>query len=150
MRGAKRPKLKVSPKGKKKPKIAFSSDAKEGHPKWAFSLIDWDGPWSPLGMGKDKPDNRGNVIRKIIERLGNSEKTTWGDLKGSGSHLVGVDKLIRRAQLRLEASKIIVDELFSLRLSNKERIWGVLERDTLAILWWDSNHEICPSTKKHT
>ncbi|RKZ46349.1 MAG: hypothetical protein DRR00_24365, partial [Candidatus Parabeggiatoa sp. nov. 3] len=43
-----------------------------------------------------------------------------------------------------------IDELFSLRLSGKERLWGILDNHILKILWWDANHDVWPSKKKHT
>jgi len=37
------------------------------------------------------------------------------------------------------------DALVSLRLSGKERVWGILQENALLLLWWDPGHEICPS-----
>ena len=42
------------------------------------------------------------------------------------------------------------EELYSLRLSGRSRVWGLKEAGIFWILWWDPNHEICPSYKKNT
>jgi predicted DNA-binding transcriptional regulator AlpA len=42
------------------------------------------------------------------------------------------------------------NDLFSLRLSSLERLWGLRSNDVFSVLWWDPNHQICPSPKKHT
>jgi len=41
-----------------------------------------------------------------------------------------------------------IDELFSLRLSSKECLWGILDNHILKILWWNMNHEVWPSKKE--
>ena len=46
--------------------------------------------------------------------------------------------------------KIECDEVFSLRLSGKERIIGFLELGVLEILCYDPGHEFIQSSKKHT
>lgn len=67
------------------------------------------------------------------------------------SHNIEVNQIVKDAQRRLEEIRQAdVDELFSLRLSGKERIWGIVDRNIFKILWWDPKHEICPSAKKHT
>ena len=67
------------------------------------------------------------------------------------NHSVEIDKLSSTAQTRLTEIQLDdIDELVSLRLSAKERIWGILEQGVLIILWWDPNHQVCPSNLKHT
>ena len=60
-------------------------------------------------------------------------------------------KLCSHAQKRLVEMKLDdVDEVHSLRLSGVHRVWGILTENVLTLLWWDPNHEVCPSLKKHT
>lgn len=76
---------------------------------------------------------------------------TWSGVMGNGSHPVPLDNLTTEAVRRLEEiGQADVDELFSLRLSGKERIWGIRDRHILKVLWWDPDHLVCPSIKKHT
>jgi hypothetical protein len=39
------------------------------------------------------------------------------------------------------------DELWTLRLSGPERIWGVFREGVFHILFWDPNHQICLSLR---
>ena len=93
------------------------------------------------------------VYSDIICKLADLEGQTWAEIEsasggkapghGSNSHNVPVADLISEAQKRLvKIHKDDIDELFSLRLSSKERIWGILDRGVLQILWYDRNHEI--------
>jgi hypothetical protein len=44
-----------------------------------------------------------------------------------------------------------VDELFSLRMGGaKKRIYGIRDRGTLQVIWWDPEHEIYPTEPKNT
>jgi hypothetical protein len=70
---------------------------------------------------------------------------TGGRSHGNNSHNISVSELIKEARDRLaEINLDDVDELFSLRLEGKIRIWGMLDNDVLKILWYDPKHEICP------
>lgn len=42
------------------------------------------------------------------------------------------------------------DALVSLGLTGRERIWGFIANGVMNLLWWDPNHEVCPSLLKHT
>jgi hypothetical protein len=77
---------------------------------------------------------------------------TWAELDGaSGSHSVAVDDLCSDARERL--LKLRMDEqgqLYSLRITGEQRVWGVRDIAILRVLWWDPEHQVCPSPKKHT
>ena len=67
------------------------------------------------------------------------------------NHNVSVDKLIKEAQERLlEIFSEQLDELTSLRLTGNQRVWGKIYEGVMDLLWWDAEHRICPSYKKHT
>jgi hypothetical protein len=115
-------------------------------PAWRFYQLDWDGPWGWRDIEVEK-------WQEIFYKLGHFETRTWADIKGDGNnHAVEIQSCPnpevpkRLAEIHLDD----IDELFSLRLSGKERVWGILEAHILKILWWDPNHEVWPSTKKHT
>ena len=87
----------------------------------------------------------------LKDKLSNFESMTWNEiLANTGSHQVKIDKLSKEAKSYLEKMNYGVDELLSLRLSGKERVWGILAEGILDILWWDPHHQVCPSLKKHT
>lgn len=93
----------------------------------------------------------GKLLLEIRDKLRNFESMTWGEIMGRESHLVPTKSLCKKAIERLaELNLDELEELFSLRLSGRERVWGVLEHNVLTLLWWDPDHEVCPSLKKHT
>ena len=94
-------------------------------------------------------ENHRHFVEVIIPKLSAYEKMTWAEIKGP-SHNVSCDKCIKDAQKELQDLHIYYDEIFSLRLTGEKRIWGILEKGVLNILWYDEKHEICPSHKKHT
>jgi hypothetical protein len=113
-------------------------------PEFRAEQMDMDGPW---GWRKfDSPQ-----LQEMLQKIFESQKLTWQDLRTNGSHLVNRQDLCSEAQKRLlEIQKEDLDDLFSLRLSGRKRIWGIKEGNVLWLLWWDPAHEVCPSPKKHT
>jgi len=78
---------------------------------------------------------------------------TWAEISKDKKkyHPIRVDKLATEARKRLEELRQDdVDVLWSLRVQGKPRIWGIREGRVLKLLWWDPNHEVCPSKLKHT
>ncbi len=75
----------------------------------------------------------------------------WHDIERSGSHFIDVSALTKTARDRLaELGQDDEDELFSIRLTGRERVFGIRDRWIFKILWWDPDHQVCPSYKKHT
>jgi len=99
--------------------------------------------WHSVGVTK---------FHDIRDKLANFETMTWSKiLRGSQNHAILRVDLCQDAQKRLRALKLDdIDSLISLRLSGTERIFGILERGVLRVLWWDPEHRICPSPKRHT
>ena len=76
---------------------------------------------------------------------------TWKAIGTNGSHPVALNDLDKTARDRLaELNLDDIDHLYSLRLSGTERVWGILDRSILKVLWWDPDHQVCPAAKKHT
>ena len=91
-----------------------------------------------------------NKLGEIRNKLADFESMTWHEILGKNSHLIPVSGICKAARDRLELLKQDdIDELLSLRLSGKQRIWGILEDQALKVLWWDPEHLVCPSSKKH-
>lgn len=115
-------------------------------PSWRFGMLDLNGPWGWLNIKlKD-------LLVEIVDKLKNFESMTWGEIeRNKKSHLISLDKIAKKAQERLRERELDdLEELYSLRLSGKERIWGKRENEAFYIIWWDPNHSVCPAQKKHT
>ncbi|MEO5370726.1 MAG: hypothetical protein H7833_11710 [Magnetococcus sp. DMHC-1] len=113
---------------------------------WQLRHMDMDGPfgWRVL-QGK-------NVFwDDIFPKLKNFEAMTWQEIAGDRHHAIQVDQLSSQAQRRLaELNLDDIDEVFSLALGGRERIVGIRERSRFLVLWWDPDHQVCFSHKKHT
>lgn len=73
------------------------------------------------------------------------ESATHGNKGKSNSHHVPIKNLCSEAQKRLREIKLDdIDEIYSLRLEGKLRIYGIRKYNYLKILWIDPNHEIYP------
>ena len=106
--------------------------------------MDHGGDW-----GWDKFESA--CMQELLTKIFEFQKLSWQDLKNSGSHFVRVGDLCSMAQKRLQViKKEDLDELFSLRLTGRKRIWGIKEGNILWLLWWDPEHKVCSSPKKHT
>jgi hypothetical protein len=93
----------------------------------------------------------GELLLEIHEKLRSFESMTLGEILGRNNHCVEVSQLCKRAKDRLAEMHLDDnDELLSLHLTGLRRVWGILEHNVVTLLWWDPNHEICPSPKKHT
>lgn len=118
-------------------------------PSWCFELVDDKGIWSPYRVN----------FKSIVEHLVNHERMTWNEIfkkthdgNKSSNHYISPDKICKDAQDRFKELNLeeYADFLYSIRLNNKIRIFGLLRDGVFYILWYDENHEICPSHLKHT
>lgn len=154
-KGEKRPSSHVPDRGKQ-PRSEVSIDQtrtprsipvnpRARNPVWAFRIVDTQGPW-----GWSRMD--GQRLGEVLERFKAFESMTWQEIDGpTGGHGVEVSQLCKEAQNRLaEIRQDDADVLFSLRLTGKRRVWGILEEHVYKVLWWDPEHEVCPSKLKHT
>jgi hypothetical protein len=144
---AKHPRVRVSiPAATKLPRGRSLADVSDKKFNWRVSDIDFEGPF-----GWDGADIR-QLMSDIVPKLHNYETMTWSEVDGpSGSHSVEFGQLCKEARDRLaEIGKEHQEYLFSLRITGECRVWGVKDLAILRILWWDPNHAVCPSPKKHT
>jgi hypothetical protein len=116
-------------------------------PAWSFTKIDYDGTWgwNDVHFAKHKEE--------IFEKLSHFESMTWAEILKAkkNHHAIDIDKLHRDAQKRLEALELNdIDELMSLRLTGEKRVFGIRDGRVLQLLWYDPEHEVCPSALKHT
>lgn len=136
-----------------KRKIAASSSGPDSitdlKPNWKFDLLDLECPW-----GFTKQGSKQELVG-IIEKLKNFENQTWAEIDRNkkNNHSSHIKEMARAARKRLEDLKIDAQDqetLYALRLNGKERIWGIKEGPDFHFLWWDPEHEVYPSKKKHT
>lgn len=129
---------------------AVDREVLQAYPAWRVSILETQDPygWHTIDL---------TTFEHIRERLRNFETMTWRDILIVGkkqNHSVAVDRLCKQAKDRLEQLSLFgVEKLVSLRLSARERIWGIqdpMDKAVLKLLWWDPDHEICPSLKKYT
>ena len=92
-------------------------------------------------------------ILDIREKLGHLETRSWADIlvvAKKQNHSVQIVALCKEAQSRLNSmykGNLDIDSLVSLRLSGRERVWGILDQGVLVVLWWDPEHAVCPSLR---
>ena len=114
-------------------------------------MLDRNGEFALDYMSPDF--NHREVLCKLVE-YGNM---TWGEIKlqthdknnKTKHHYLDVTKLSFAAMQRIKAKHLEeeTDALFSLALQNKLRIIGVLRHDVFHLVWYDTKHQFCPSTK---
>lgn len=141
---------KVIPSGTKQIKSQENPESfMQKRPSWCFELVDEEGKWNPYRVD----------FKFIVEHLVNFERMTWDevfkkthDSGKSGNHYITPDKLCKNAQDRFRKLNLeeYADSLYSIRLNNLIRIFGLLRDGVFYILWFDEKHEICPSKLKHS
>jgi hypothetical protein len=133
----------LAPSSTKTPRLE-SAIGKAGYPVWRIGRADFDGPWCPKRMEKA-------ILLEILSKIRDFERAKWPEIERRGSHFIPIDRLIPEARRRLEMLKLDdTDYLFSLRLSGRERLWGLRVNDVFSLLWWDPDHQVCPATLGHT
>lgn len=133
------------PSQEKKPRIESIPNPNSLPPAWRLSMLEMVDPF-----GWHKIENK-EKLTEVLRKLGDFEKLTWNEIlvqRKKQNHSVNTGDLCKEAQDRLiEIKQDDIESLISLRLSGPERIWGIREESILKLLWWDPNHQVCPSTK---
>jgi len=112
---------------------------------WHIRIIDKDGTWGWEQIN-------GLTLRDdILSKMSNFETMEWSEILNRNNHAVPISEICPEAQKRLvRLQQDDVDEIISLHLTGKKRVWGIRDQNILKILWWDPHHTVCPSLKKHT
>lgn len=122
-------------------------------PSWSFARCDQDGKWAFTR------ENIGDEFWTVVfPFLKNIETQTWGEIVVGAKkqhHTIEVKDLNKCAQDRLRALHIECDEVVSLRVEGKIRIYGLWQMAMCCILWYDRDHGdnencVCRSKLKHT
>lgn len=130
----------------KTPRVSPSFDSGDKEtPVWLVGDIDLDGPFGWREVEKDL------FIDEILPKIRNFERMTWGEILGRRNHAIPISHLSKAAKKRLQERKLDdIEELVSLHLTGLQRVWGIRSQRELRLLWWDPDHGVCPSHKKHT
>jgi len=129
---------------RKVPRGVVTADYAGQFPLWAFRIVDLGGPWCWSALD-------GDGLREVLQRMKELETMTWHSITETGSHFIDVASLSKPARDRLmEIHQDDVDQLYSLRMAGRPRIFGIRDGGVFRVLWWDPRHEVCPSPKKHT
>ena len=134
------------PQPSKKPRIDSTlKNPMDQNPVWQVGILDVDGPWGWNTIEKEL------FFKNILPKVINFETMFWKEILKRYNHEVQVSEISPKAQMRLTQLDLDnTESLVSLRLSGSERIWGIRVDNILQILWWDPNHQVYPSLKKHT
>lgn len=144
----KTPKKKVDVTGCKHPKnIANPNSYLNKNPSWSFSHCDQNGKWSIYKCE--------NFNEDILKKLIGYEGMTWHEImqssggrkSGTNSHFIPMNDICKEAQKRVHELYFDFDEIFSLRLSSRKRLFGSIHDGVFNIIWYDPTHEICPVKK---
>lgn len=112
---------------------------------WSFSVMDFEGPF-----GWDKCDDHEKFI-EIFKRKKLFEGMTYNEILKTESHPIETYRLSKEARDRLVDLKLDEwDEVFSLRLTGRNRVFCLKDEGVMRILWWDPEHLVYPVEKKHT
>lgn len=116
-------------------------------PVWRFNRVDFEHP-------KWNLENCDVSVEQLYRKLKDFEGQTWQQIdkhSNGKNHFIEFSRMCKEAQER--AIKLHLDQfdsLYSLRLSGTLRLFGLLDDGEYSIIWYDCDHEICPSTKRHT
>ncbi len=112
---------------------------------WSFQLIDFEGQFGWKNCASPEK------FQDVLAKKKAFELMSFQELSQQGSHGISLSQLSKKAKDRLkDLSLDDLDELYSFRISGRERFWCIRDNAIMKVLWWDPHHEICPSIKRHT
>ena len=87
-------------------------------------------------------------LHKVRQRLKGLESMTWRDILITGkkqNHHIQISNLDKAARDHLKQLKIDDIDYVSLRVSAKERVFGIRDNAIVKLLWWDPDQRFLPS-----
>lgn len=101
----------------------------------------------PYGWHELSPVEVGRIRQKLSE----FETMTWNEIFTLGkkrNHSIPIVELrCPKAKKWLNANMPDHTELWTLRFSGTERVWGVFAEGAYLIVFWDPNHQIMPTLR---
>jgi hypothetical protein len=151
---AKRPKIREQPESGRI-KTGGDPDSFDAQTiAWQFHRLDY--PHSDWGWEKLKAVDWKGILRHLRDFEGltwaNIQSQSGGRRHGSNSHSLEISELSKGAQQRLlELGLDEYDSVFSLRINNTLRLYGLRDGRVLQLVWHDPHHGgkrgACPTTK---
>lgn len=138
-------------KRKKKPVIAQSNSVIHEKPIWRFDMIDRGGKFA-FDLSREDFEHR-TVLQKFMDY----GCMTWDDIdkqqhdrNKSKHHYLNVESLSHDAIDRIKAKHLEeeTDAIYSFAFQNLLRIVGLRQGAEFFVVWYDPNHEFCPSSKR--
>lgn len=121
---------------------------------WLFDMLDKNGSFA-----FDLHSNNFNH-RDFLDKMISYSNMTWAEIKRqthdnsrSKHHFLKLDSLSKSALERVKFMKydqLYPDQIFSFAFTNTLRIIGIRIDEYFHVVWYDSNHQFCPSHLKHT
>jgi hypothetical protein len=134
----------------RRPRGLPGSDRHEETICWRFAVVDRGGAW-----GFDRLDGAG--LADLMDKLKSFESMTMRELFAPGSEhgkdypMPRVQTANKAAYRRLEDLDLQYHDLLSrLRLGGEKRLYGFRLNNVFYVLWWDPEHAVYPSRKRHT
>lgn len=88
-----------------------------------------------------------DLILDIICKLKQFEKLKWSEIKNLQScHTLPIEKIDTYARKVWKKSNLeeFNDQLFQIRISKANRVFGIIEKNIFYLLWNDPNHKVYP------
>jgi len=141
----KKPKFGITPEGKKEAVSAPADSFLDRKASWRLNRLQLVDPY-----GWHELDDAG--VRYVQSKLAEFERRTWSEIfvkDKHWNHPVPVTGL-KCSQAREWMRRNMPDQtqLWTLRLSGAERIWGVFAEGTYLVIFWDPNHIIWDTPKR--
>lgn len=136
----------IESNGEKTPKALEDPNAYFNKtPSWNFNRCDAEHDNWSLSCCED-------IYNNVITKLISFERRTWSDIINDKkhNHWIEASDLSADAQRRLSEKYPEYDRVFSLRLTGKLRLIGTIQGGIFFIFWYDPEHQVCTSHKKHT
>lgn len=124
--------------------VRIEKQPADNKPVWRFSTTDKEGLFKwPKGTPEE-----GEIVKKLHE----FDSMSWQEIEGSQHHYLSPKSLSKEAKQRLEELKLDdeIEHLFSFHLQGKPRIIAIRHLGIAKLLWFDPEHKVSPSEKKHT
>lgn len=138
----------------KKEVVLSPNSQNTGFPIFRFDRIDKQGAFA---FDTTRTDFK---HKDFLDKMIAYSQMTWAEIarqthdsgKSKHHYVKEIQRFSPAARERLKSLKLedFSDDLFSFALNNKLRIIGLRLDDHFHVLWYDSEHLVYPSVKKHT
>ena len=148
--GNKQKRVVAERKNQKQVVIKHSGSTIRQKPIWRFDKIDRSGKFA---FDLSRADFQ---HREVLQKLMDYGNMTWDEIdkqqhdhNKSKHHYLSYESLSDAARERIKARQFEEDSdvIFSFALQNLLRIVGFRRDGEFSVIWYDPNHEFCPSKK---